>query len=106
MAVSLDVIESLGKENEGVFSRDEDGNLIRQVKATYAQLNDFIKIVIDGVDVSMPLATKVRDAQGVERYNLDGLPIIRKTTIYDVGMKLVRDGVWSQDDLTCATELI
>lgn len=102
MPISLDLWDSFGggKENEGVFSRDEDGNLIRQVAATYSQLDQKITIAIDGIEVKdIPLATVVKDAQGVIRYNLDGLPIIRRTTIYDAGTQLVREGTWTQDEL-------
>ena len=91
MPISLDLWDSFGggKENEGVFSRDEDGNLIRQVAATYSQLEQKITIAIDGIEVKdIPLATVVKDAQGVIRYF--GLA---DTTHFDANLQLVRDSL-------------
>ncbi|QEL16953.1 cyclic nucleotide-binding domain-containing protein [Limnoglobus roseus] len=102
MAISLDLWDSFGggRDSETVFARDEDGNLIRRVQATRKDLDEKIDIVIDGFVVKdMPLATMVKDAQGTPQFDLDGYPKLRKTTIYDAAMELVRREEWSQDEL-------
>ena len=74
MAISLDLWDSFGggRDAETSFARDEDGNLIRRVQATRADLDKKIDIVIDGFVVKeMPLATVVKDAQG-QRITVDG----------------------------------
>lgn len=102
MAISLDLWDAFGggRDAETSFARDEDGNLIRRVQATQKDLSEKIDIVIDGFVVKdMPLATVVKDAQGVPQFDLDGLPKLRKTTIYDAATELVRRAEWSQDEL-------
>lgn len=102
MAISLDLWDSFGggRDSETSFARDEDGNLIRRVQATRADLDKKIDIVIDGFVVKeMPLATMVKDAQGVPQFDLDGYPKLRKTTIYDAASELVRREEWTQDEL-------
>ncbi len=103
MPISLDLWDSLGgggRESETPFARDEDGNLIRRVTATLKDLEKKIDVVIDGIVVNdMPLATYVKDAQGVPQFDLDGYPKLRKTTIYDAASELVRRGTWTKDEL-------
>jgi Fe-S-cluster-containing dehydrogenase component/CRP-like cAMP-binding protein len=103
MAISLDLWDSLGgggRDSETPFARDEDGNLIRRVEATLKDLEKRIDIVIDGIVVNdMPLATYVKDAQGVVQFDLEGYPKLRKTTIYDAASELVRRGEWTKEEL-------
>lgn len=103
MPISLDLWDSLGgggRDAETPFARDEDGNLIRRVQATLKDLEKKIDIVIDGILLKdMPLATYVKDAQGVVQFDLDGYPKLRKTTIYDAAMELVRRGEWTKETL-------
>ena len=77
MPISLDLWDSLGgggRDSETPFARDEDGNLIRRVQATLKDLEKKIDIVIDGIVVKdMPLATFVKDAQGVAQFDHTGL---------------------------------
>jgi len=99
MAISLDVLETLylgGREAEASFARDEDGSLIRKVAATRDQFREMVKIILDGMPVTLPKAVPVTDALGNEKNGPDGLPIPRASTIHDAAALLVQQGKWRQ----------
>jgi Fe-S-cluster-containing dehydrogenase component/CRP-like cAMP-binding protein len=71
----------LGGETAG--TRDEDGQLIRYDRATREQLDQTVTIVIDGEEVTVPLAVPKTDAQGTVLRDKNGLVIPRPTTVLD-----------------------
>ncbi len=75
-------------DDEGLFSRDIDGQLVRLDSPT---ANDYTKIVtltIDGQSVTVPLASPLKDAQGNIVQDAEGRTTPRYTTIYDAAVKL------------------
>jgi CRP-like cAMP-binding protein/Fe-S-cluster-containing dehydrogenase component len=78
-------------EEEELFARDFDGRLIRLDKATAAELQETIKIKIDGHEVEVNKAVPATDEQGNIRRDPEGRVIPRSTTIYDAASKLYRE---------------
>jgi Fe-S-cluster-containing hydrogenase component 2 len=72
---------------ESQYARDLEGRLIRAEKATLAELEQLIKIVLDGQEVEMPLALPTTDDQGILLRGPDGRLIPRRTTILDAALK-------------------
>jgi Fe-S-cluster-containing hydrogenase component 2/CRP-like cAMP-binding protein len=87
------------REDEALFSRDEDDRLIVREKASREKFKDEIEIVIDGQKVKIPRCVPATDFLGNEMKEADGLPKPRNSTIYDAARKLVADGVWQEDEL-------
>ena len=85
--VNFDV-EPLQLDEEGLFARDVDGQLIRVDKATAAQLDEDITLNIDGKSVTVKKAVPTRDSQGNILRDADGNVIPRPTTIYDASSQL------------------
>lgn len=84
-AVNFDVDDLLQvrPDDEGLFARDVDGQLIRVEKATASELDEDVKLTIDGREVVVKKAVPTRDSQGNVIRDEDGAPIPRSTTIYD-----------------------
>jgi Fe-S-cluster-containing dehydrogenase component/CRP-like cAMP-binding protein len=82
------------REAEALFARGDDDALIRRERKTQADFAQRITLTIDGVEVTVPRATPVTDAQGNVKYGPDGLPVPRATTIYDAAAKR-----WDRDEL-------
>src|SRR3954464_4968220 len=82
------------REAEALFARGDDDALIRRERKTQADFAQPVALTIDGVEVTVPRATPVTDAQGNVKYGPDGNPIPRATTIYDAATK-----VWDRDEL-------
>lgn len=72
-----------GREDEGLFSRDVDGQLIRVEEATANQLDQDVTLTINGQSVAVKKAVPTRDSQGNVINDPDGAPIPRLTTIFD-----------------------
>ena len=70
-------------EEEGLFARDVDGQLIRVVKATAADFDLDVTLKIDGSELTIKKAVPQRDSQGNVIRDRQGQPIPRYTTIYD-----------------------
>ena len=70
-------------EEDGLFARDIDGQLVRMDKVTAADFERRITIKIDGREVTVPKAVPLTDAQGKILRDGEGRPIPRATTIYD-----------------------
>ena len=70
-------------EEEGLFSRDIDGQLVRMESATESDYSNTITLKIDGQEISVPQAVATLDAQGIVKRDENGKTIPRKTTIYD-----------------------
>ena len=70
-------------EEDGLFARDIDGQLVRMDKVTAADFDTRITIAIDGRQVTVPKAVPLTDSQGKLVRDAEGRPIPRATTIYD-----------------------
>ena len=88
------------RDEEALFSRDEDDRLIVREKASRDRFKDNVTVVIDGSTVTIPRCVPATDFLGNEIKETDGLPKPRNSTIYDAARTLVKDGVWSEDELS------
>lgn len=75
-------------EEEGLFSRDIDGQLIRLEPATRSDYDLDITITIDGQEITVKKATPTTDSQGNIVNDEDGRTIPRDTTILDAAQQL------------------
>jgi Fe-S-cluster-containing hydrogenase component 2 len=75
-------------DDEGLFSRDIDGQLVRLDSPTAADYGEQVTLQIDGQSVTVPLAEPLKDAQGNFVLDKNGETIPRYTTIYDAARKL------------------
>ena len=78
-------------EEEDLFARDFEGRLIRVDKATAAELEETIKITVDGHEIEVKKAVPATDEQGNIRRDPQGRVIPRSTTIYDAASQLYRE---------------
>ena len=78
-------------EEDGLFARDIDGQLVRMDKVTAADFEKRITIKIDGREVNVPKAVPLTDSQGKILRDAEGRPIPRATTIYDAATKAYAD---------------
>ena len=78
-------------EEDGLFARDIDGQLVRMDKVTAADFDKRITIKVDGREVTVPKAVPLTDAQGKILRDAEGLPIPRATTIYDAARRAYAD---------------
>ncbi len=79
----VDLVEGVRPDEEGLFARDVDGQLIRVEKATASELDQDVRLTIDGREVVVKKAVPTRDSQGNVIRDVNGAPIPRPTTIYD-----------------------
>ena len=71
-------------EEEGLFARDLDGQLIRDVAPEASDYGKMVEVLIDGQSVVVPRAVPTTDAQGnILFVDASGKTIPRRTTIYD-----------------------
>jgi len=70
-------------EEDGLFARGIDGQLVRMDKVTAADFDTRITIRIDGRPVTVPKAVPLADSQGKLLRDAEGRPIPRATTIHD-----------------------
>ncbi len=75
-------------DDEGLFSRDIDGQLVRLDSPTEGDYGKSVTVQIDGKPVTVPLAEPLKDAQGNVVLDIDGQTTPRYTTIYDAAAKL------------------
>jgi Fe-S-cluster-containing hydrogenase component 2 len=75
-------------DDEGLFSRDIDGQLVRLDSPTESDYEKTVTVQIDGQPVTVPLAEPLKDANGDIVQDLDGRTTPRYTTIYDAAVKL------------------
>src|SRR6266403_3418182 len=75
-------------DDESLFSRDINGQLVRLDAATEADYSKTVTLQIDGVPVQVPLAEPLTDANGNIVVDLQGRTTPRYTTIYDAARKL------------------
>ena len=71
-------------EEEGLFARDLNGQLIRDVAPEASDYGKMVEVLIDGQSVVVPRAVPATDAQGnILFVDASGKTIPRRTTIYD-----------------------
>lgn len=75
-------------DDEGLFSRDINGQLVRLDAPTQADYDKQVALQIDGQEVTVPLAEPLKDANGNVVQDLEGRTTPRYTTIYDAAAKL------------------
>jgi Fe-S-cluster-containing hydrogenase component 2 len=75
-------------DDEGLFSRDINGQLVRLDAPTESDYDKTITLQIDGQPVTVPLAEPLKDANGNIVMDLGGRTKPRYTTIYDAAVKL------------------
>ena len=74
-------------DDEGLFSRDVNGQLVRLDAPTEADYDKQVKLEIDGRSVTVPLAEPLKDAQGSVVLDIDGRTTPRYTTIFDAAQE-------------------
>ena len=75
-------------DDEGIFSRDGQGNLIRQDDPSEEDYNKTITLQIDGQTIQVPKARPLTDANGNLVLDLQDRTTPRYTTIYDAAVSL------------------
>jgi Fe-S-cluster-containing hydrogenase component 2/CRP-like cAMP-binding protein len=91
MANEQEILESteyITAREEALFARDVDGQLIRFTDATLKDLDEDIKLSIDGQEMVVKKAVPLRNSQGTIVANELGELIPRPTTIYDAVSQL------------------
>jgi len=84
--------EYISAREEALFARDVDGQLIRRADASLSDLEQDVRITIDGQQIIVKKALPLRNSQGVVVVNQRGEVVPRPTTIYDaVTQKYVRE---------------
>src|SRR5882672_6469287 len=76
-------------EEEGLFARDVNGQLVRVVDASERDYFQEVTVTIDGQPIRVPRAVPTTDAQGNIVYlDAAGRTKPRRTTIYDAALAL------------------
>ncbi|MCA9239700.1 MAG: (2Fe-2S)-binding protein, partial [Planctomycetales bacterium] len=82
------LFDQLNVEEEGLFARDYEGQLVRLVESTAADYDTKVALRIDGKRVVVKKAVPLKDAQGNVVTDKEGRTIPRSTTIYDAAAQL------------------
>jgi Fe-S-cluster-containing hydrogenase component 2 len=90
MPVDSDFIPGLfvRDDDEGLFSRDINGQLVRLDAPTESDYAKKVTLQIDGLPVTVPLAEPLTDPNGNIVVDLEGRTTPRYTTIFDAARKL------------------
>jgi Fe-S-cluster-containing hydrogenase component 2 len=75
-------------DEEGLFDRAVNGQLVRLDAPTEADYEKRVKMQIDGQEIEVPMAEPLTDANGNVVVDLEGRTTPRYTTIYDAAVKL------------------
>src|SRR6266404_1563768 len=75
-------------DDEGLFSRDINGQLVRLDAPTESDYGKNVTLQIDGLPVAVPLAEPLTDANGNVVLDIEGRTTPRYTTIFDAARKL------------------
>jgi Fe-S-cluster-containing hydrogenase component 2/CRP-like cAMP-binding protein len=75
-------------DDEGLFSRNLDGQLVRVDAPQEADYQQEVTLQIDGRSITVPLAEPLADANGNVVLDTAGLTTPRFTTIYDAAQRL------------------
>ncbi|HEY6563577.1 MAG TPA: 4Fe-4S dicluster domain-containing protein, partial [Pirellulaceae bacterium] len=84
--IDFSALQSTGArpyDDEGLFARDVDGQLIRVEKATANDFDTDVHLRIDGQSLVLKKAVPQRDSQGNIIRDAQGQPVPRYSTIYD-----------------------
>jgi len=92
MSTGMKLTMAQREDDESLFSRTDDGHLIRLDKVTAADLKRDVTIKIDGREVTVKKATAATDSQGVPLKDKDGMAIPRPTTVYDAACQAFPTG--------------
>jgi Fe-S-cluster-containing hydrogenase component 2/CRP-like cAMP-binding protein len=92
-------LATTGREEEALFARDENDDLVRREKETQERFRELVTIVIDGYPVEVPRAVPKTDSQGNWLRDENGEFIPRTTTIHDAAVKLVENRIWTEEEL-------
>jgi Fe-S-cluster-containing hydrogenase component 2 len=84
----FDLAPSARDDDEGLFSRDVNGQLVRLDAPTESDYGETVSLQIDGRPVVVPLAEPLKDSQGNIVLDADGRTTPRYTTIYDAAVEL------------------
>ena len=76
------------EDDEGLFSRDIDGQLVRLDAPTAADYEKTATVQVNGQSVELPVAAPLKDSQGNIVLDLHGRTTPRHTTILDAVVKL------------------
>ena len=76
------------EDDEGLFSRDIDGQLVRLDTPTAADYEKTATVQVNGQSVELPVAAPLKDSQGNIVLDLHGRTTPRHTTILDAVVKL------------------
>jgi NADH:ubiquinone oxidoreductase subunit F (NADH-binding)/CRP-like cAMP-binding protein/Fe-S-cluster-containing dehydrogenase component/NADH:ubiquinone oxidoreductase subunit E len=79
------------EDDEGLFSRDVNGQLVPMDAPTEANYDEKVHLAIDDQPVVVPLATRLKDAQGNIVVDAKGRSKPRYSTIYDALLQLNRE---------------
>lgn len=82
------VLDPLNIEEEGLFARDIDGQLVRLEESTADDYDKDVSLKIDGQPITVKKAVPLRDSQGGIVNDELGNTIPRSTTIYDAASQL------------------
>ena len=75
-------------DEEGLFARDVDGQLVRLDEATADDYDKDVTLTIDGETITVKKAVPLKDAQGNIVRDSKGNTIPTATTIYDAATSL------------------
>ncbi len=89
MSMSPDSVASplIRDDDEGLFNRDINGQLVRLDSPTEADYERIITIQLDGQSVTVPMAEPLKDVNGNIVLDLEGRTKPRYTTIYDAAVR-------------------
>ena len=76
------------EDDEGLFSRNLDGQLVRLDAPTEDDYSTLVRVSVDGRSVQVPMSEPLKDSQGNIVLDLDGRTTPRHTTIFDAVAKL------------------
>jgi CRP-like cAMP-binding protein/Fe-S-cluster-containing dehydrogenase component len=98
---TADVVDEVLREDEALFSRSiVDGQLIRFEEATSDDFQTDVTLVIDGRPVTVKAAVPATDSQGNILNDANGVPVPRRTTIFDAA-RLVFGGAANPIPVIC-----
>src|SRR5580658_8622935 len=82
-------LPSRDDDDEGLFTRDLDGQLVRLDSPTETDYQKSVTLQVDGRAVTVPLAQPQKDSQGNIILDKDGQTTPRYTTIFDAACQLI-----------------
>src|SRR6187401_2353454 len=91
-------------EEEGLFARDVNGQLVRVVDASEQDYFRPVTVTIDGQSIRVPRAVPTTDSQGNIVYlDAAGRTKPRRTTIYDAALALCLSQLAQRDPASTST---